>query len=159
MASHPKRKPRDGMDEYGRSPFINAIIDAEYSKAKQLLAAGADVNLQDDGGCTALFCAVQNQNIDMIEHLLKNGADVNIKDKKGAFALTYAVHDTRMNADLDATVMEILLANGAEIDEHIANWAKWILGGEITGGCTSPKKEAVIAVLAKNFTKPKPDWA
>jgi ankyrin repeat protein len=68
MALHPKRKPRDGIDEYGRSPFVNAIIDGEYSKAKQLLAAGADVNLQDDGGHTALFCAVQNQNIDMIEH-------------------------------------------------------------------------------------------
>jgi hypothetical protein len=90
---------------------------------------------------------------------LKNGADVNIKDKKGASSLTYALHDTRMNADLDAAVMEILLANGAQIDEHIANWSKWISDDEITGGCTSPKKEAVIAVLAKNFTKPKPDWA
>lgn len=41
--------------------------------------AGADVNVRDNTGCTALMFAIKNGNKEMVELLIKNGADVNAK--------------------------------------------------------------------------------
>lgn len=159
MAMHPKRKPRDGMDEYGRSPFTNAIIDQEYAQAKQLLAAGADINMQDDGGYTALSFVVQNRNVEMLEYLLAHGANSNIADKYNHTPLSRALYETQGNPDIDAEIMEMLLKHGAKIEPFIANEAKWVVDKRvILGGTMTPRKLAVIELLAKDFTDPIPPW-
>lgn len=43
------------------------------------IVAGADVNVRDNTGCTALMYAIQNDNLKMIILLIENGADVNAK--------------------------------------------------------------------------------
>lgn len=54
---------------------------------KLLLRGGADVNLQNTKGDTALYGAVALQNEEMIELLLSHGADPSIQNKYGLTAL------------------------------------------------------------------------
>lgn len=51
--------------------------------AQILLDYGADVNIQDSKGNTALYYAAINKNLKMIDLLLDNGADMSIKNKRG----------------------------------------------------------------------------
>jgi ankyrin repeat protein len=159
MALHPKRKPRDGMDEYGRSPLWNAVAEEDMSLAAELIRQGADINMQDDGGTTPLFMAVQNKHVEMLVLLLTHGANPNVTDKYNHTPLSRALYETRGNPDLDAEVMEILIKHGAKNEPTIANEAKWIVDGEvIPGGTMSPRKMAVIELLAKEFTDATPPW-
>jgi KN motif and ankyrin repeat domain-containing protein len=46
-----------------------------------LLAAGADVNIQDEDGSTALMCAAEHGHVDMVKLLLsQQDIDVNVSD-------------------------------------------------------------------------------
>ena len=51
---------------------------------KYLIQKGADINIQDSDGNTALFWAYGTQNQRAVEILKKAGADINIKNKTGA---------------------------------------------------------------------------
>lgn len=46
----PKRKRREGVDEYGRIPLHYAATGSRPDEVEKLLAAGADENAQDDNG-------------------------------------------------------------------------------------------------------------
>lgn len=60
-----------------------AVIGCHFSCAEILLAAGAEVNLQDAAGKTPLFYAVKANNREMIKLLIVHGASVNVKDNEG----------------------------------------------------------------------------
>jgi ankyrin repeat protein len=158
VALHPKRKPRDGVDSYGRSPLHHAVIEDDIILAKSLLSSSAEINLQDDAGYSPLFFAAQNKSLPMIDLLLERKADPNLLDKNGASVLCRALLETRGNADQDAAVLQRLLAHGANIDATTANWAKWRKDGHVVSESTSQAKEAVTALLAEHFTKAKPNW-
>ncbi|USO00950.1 MAG: ankyrin repeat domain-containing protein [Alphaproteobacteria bacterium] len=55
--------------------------------AKHLIEKGADVNLGDNQGMTALMHASENRNLDVVEYLIKYGADVNLKNNQNLTAL------------------------------------------------------------------------
>ncbi len=55
--------------------------------ARALIKAGANVDMQDANGDTALHTATKKQNIDMVTVLLGAGARVDIKNKKGMRSL------------------------------------------------------------------------
>lgn len=57
-----------------------------------LLKYGANVNIQNKYGNTALIWAAINCQSDIISLLLKNGANADIKNKKGSTALFFATH-------------------------------------------------------------------
>jgi ankyrin repeat protein len=61
--------------------------------ARELLNRGADVNTADKYGCTPLFMAVLNGDLEMLRELLNHGADMNIAEKEG-FTPLYAAHLT-----------------------------------------------------------------
>ena len=148
---HPKRKPRDGIDEYGRSPLINAVCDKDFEIAEQALANGADINLQDDGGYSALFFAVQDKDVEISTYLLEHGANPNLADRFNNTPLMRALNETNCNPDDDAEILELLLAHGAEILPVVKKFANEYVNGEIIrGGTTSPKLSAVIEHIA-NF--------
>ena len=58
---------------------------------KYLVKNGADVNLQDLKGETALMKAIYRKDSRLVKYLVKNGADVNLKDLEGETALMKAV--------------------------------------------------------------------
>jgi len=55
-----------------------------------LIKAGADLNLKDNGGLTALMKAAGQGSPECVDLLIKAGADLNLKDKAGMTALMKA---------------------------------------------------------------------
>ncbi|CAB4135840.1 ANK domain containing protein [uncultured Caudovirales phage] len=67
---------------------------------KKAIKEGADVNIQDDYGWTALMQASKRGYFEIAELLLEAGADRNIKDKWGITALMIAIHRQKKIAKL-----------------------------------------------------------
>lgn len=78
-------------DEDGRTVLHHSTEDvSEY------ILAGADVNIQDDGGWTPLMCACSGGHIEKAKSLLKaQNIDVNVRNEAGMTALHYAASKGR----------------------------------------------------------------
>lgn len=59
---------------------------------EELLKAGAHVNHQIFTGDTALHCAVEKNNVDIVRCLLRHGANLSIKNEPGLTPLFVASH-------------------------------------------------------------------
>ena len=94
--------------------IMTSIIDAsrnnDINRVRQLLQEGADPNIQDNYGLTALFIA-SKRNINIVELLLNNHADPNIQSIDGFTALMIASSDNRY-----INIVELLLHRGANIN-------------------------------------------
>ena len=97
---HPKRKPRPGVDVYGRNPLHNATIEGDSASLNALLGAGADPNAQDDNGWAPLHFAAQANAAKMVELLIAAGANVDIRDSNGNTPLSTAVFNSRGSGDV-----------------------------------------------------------
>ena len=60
---------------------VTNIWNAEI--VEMLIKAGADLNVTDKNGKTALFYAQASGNDDIVNMLIENGADTSIKDIEG----------------------------------------------------------------------------
>ena len=94
--------------------------DAARKQLSALIRAGADVNLPDAEGRTALMQCVRGCHVDEVVELIKAGARVNAGDKDGATALHEAV-TLRMDDDLTderyrarLQILRLLLGNGGD---------------------------------------------
>lgn len=72
----------------GQPLLIRAAQNGHIRVMKLLLDRGADVNIRDDKGLTALFVAASLSDPKMVQLLLSKGADVNIKTDDGFTAWT-----------------------------------------------------------------------
>jgi len=107
------------------SPSLNdrlyaAVRAGKVAEVRQLLAAGADVNVRDSLGGTPLLDAAWAGNLEITKLLLAGGADVNVRrDGVGSTALEYAVatiHTAVVHALLDAKArLDIPYTNGRNI--------------------------------------------
>lgn len=71
-----------------------ALMEANTAaKVKLLLTHGAQVNVRDEMGKTALVHAVNRGDVEVVEALLQAGADASIPDEKGTTALMYALQE------------------------------------------------------------------
>jgi ankyrin repeat protein len=114
-AKHPKRKPRPGVDEYGRTPLHYAAADGDTSQVEKLLRkglfrTGADPNAQDDCGWSPLHFAAQAQSAPVTAALLRAGADVGLRESFGNTPLIRAVFSSRGNG----SVIQLLRSAGAD---------------------------------------------
>ena len=108
----PKRKPRPGVDEYGRIPLHHAAVGGDFEALNRLLESGSSVDAQDDNGWTALHFAAQDGHPKIVEELLRRGANFKLVDSHGNGPLWVAL----MNARGDFTIVKMLLAAGADPD-------------------------------------------
>jgi len=108
----PKRKPRPGVDEYGRIPLHYAAVDGDFDALIRLLDSGSSVDVQDDNGWTALHFAAQGGHSKMVEELLKRGANLKLVNSHGNTPLWVGL----MSARGDFTIVKMLLASGADPD-------------------------------------------
>ncbi|XP_065351280.1 KN motif and ankyrin repeat domain-containing protein 1 [Cloeon dipterum] len=78
--------------QHGQTALMLAASHGKYSMASMLLAAGADVNIQDDDGSTALMCAAEHGHVDMVKLILsQTDIDAAITDHDGSTALNIAM--------------------------------------------------------------------
>ena len=98
--------------------LLNAIGAGHVDRARELLASGADANIRNGDGATALMHAAHRGNLPLVRALLAAGADVGATDPSGWTALMKAVY----NADLDrgfADVVQALIDAGASVETPI----------------------------------------
>ena len=100
----------------GRSSTDQALIEAtklgDVDSVKSLIEKGADVNTENDWGCTPLHYAADSGYVDIAKLLIEHGADVNAKDSDGWTPLHYALK----NGHTD--VAELLKKHGARRGQH-----------------------------------------
>jgi len=80
-------------DNYQETPVLEAMekgtllctaaANSDLNKVRELLRCGADANLIDANGRTALHAAVQKGHIDLIKMLLEHGANMHKPDPRG----------------------------------------------------------------------------
>jgi hypothetical protein len=70
--------------------FQNACIAGDIPTLEMLLAYGANIDLVDDDGRTALHTAINQGKTDIVKFLIENGADVNALTKNKQNALHMA---------------------------------------------------------------------
>lgn len=103
----------------------HSIYHGQYEKAKELLAAGADINAADeDNGTNALMEAVKLGRKNFVKLLIKSGADVDAKDKRDHNALWYACNHADISvksvvfeqpsAEVYGEIIQLLKEAGAE---------------------------------------------
>jgi ankyrin repeat protein len=115
------------------TPLMYAARQGAQDSLRALIEAGADLNLVDPDGATALVIAIINANYDEAALLAEKGADPNIGDKEAKMAALYAAVDmhrlaighgrpnTRPSGRLDAVdLIKVLLAKGANPNQRLA---------------------------------------
>lgn len=92
--------------------IISAAKKGSNSKIEKLIKSGADINVKDVVGRTALMYATDGKFISVVDTLLNAGADVNITTNFGENVLTFARTTKILNKLLDA---------GADVNKQNSN--------------------------------------
>lgn len=96
-------------DKRATTPLHYAAANGSVEALRKILAAGAEVNAQNDFGATPLMWAVTEP--EKVRLLVAAGADVNIKSKMGRTALYLAAA-----SDGSSTTVRFLLEHGAKLE-------------------------------------------
>jgi len=92
-----RRQRDDDLDSYSDDDesellLIQAAKARNYSRVKELLNTGVNVNAHDEGGDTALSWAFARDHLEVIKLLIESSAYPNAKDKSGdSFTIAYRV--------------------------------------------------------------------
>ncbi|KAF2224387.1 hypothetical protein BDZ85DRAFT_216344, partial [Elsinoe ampelina] len=98
-----------GRPTIDRVPLVAALFKRHEGVARQLLDAGADIELIDEVFGTALQCAASSGNFAIVELLIEKGADINRANSYGT-ALQQAARDGHLE------VVKLLIEKGADMD-------------------------------------------
>jgi ankyrin repeat protein len=101
-------------NELGQLLFDSIFYPSSTKSVQALINQGANVHVKDELGCTPLFRAAEQGNIEAMDALITAGADVNHRDKFGNTILTWIAHYKN-----NAAVMRLLKVPGIEV-----NWAE-----------------------------------
>lgn len=82
--------PIDGLNQFGRSPLLEAARASSFEALCELLAQKASVNLTDTQGYTALHFAASTGNLNAVKELLKYGAQLDVTNNNGDTPLALA---------------------------------------------------------------------
>jgi len=115
VSRRPKKHPRPGVDEYGRTSLHYAASEGSPAHCAELLAGGANPNARDDSGWTPLHFAAQAQCGEVMSLLLNAGAAIDARDRFGNTPLLRATMSCRGSGD----AIELLRQAGA--DPHAKN--------------------------------------
>ena len=93
---------------------VNTVSASSDKTVEILLNHGANVNLQDERGCSALMIAATNCQKTTVELLLKNNSKLNMKDENGNTALFYAIINSV--GDQNFETVKTLLDHGSDVN-------------------------------------------
>lgn len=85
------------------TPLMAAVVKGHFKLTEILLKAGADANLTDENGTTALHYAVMFKNYEIIGLLVESKADPNKKNNTGQSPMDFALmqNDKKINSLLN----------------------------------------------------------
>ncbi len=109
--SHSVAESSDESERQLIKTFLDAVEKGNVSKVKDLISRGANVNVKDKDGWTALIIASFEGHIEIAKELIANGTDVNAKANNGVTALVFAYvkgHDE---------IFKELIDRGADVNE------------------------------------------
>jgi hypothetical protein len=119
------------------SPLIWACETGGTASVKKLLAAGADPNVREADGWTALHWAARNGHLRAVELLLDHGARISWSDSEGLTALEWAARGGYWTVfDLIAKKQEVSDDNEADLAMAISVTAR-SLTSKFEGSCSS----------------------
>ncbi|XP_019854767.1 PREDICTED: ankyrin-2-like [Amphimedon queenslandica] len=113
-------------DSFGRKTALHiATILNNTQLVRLLLAANADINIQDTNGITPIAYACEQRNKEMVECCLKNKANPNICDENGKFPLNIAVakNEIEITAALLNAGADPNIGIGNESEATLLHWA------------------------------------
>jgi ankyrin repeat protein len=87
-------------NELGAAPIQSAVAAGQTEIVRMLLKQGANPNVREQNGDTALHAAAQNADVDTIRLLLFGGADLNIKNDENKTPLDLALEAGHAQAAL-----------------------------------------------------------
>lgn len=98
--------------QQNQNQFIDAIVNGDLNRTKELIELGANPNERDWRGWTPLLCAVENEHLEIIKLLLVKGAEINVSSDMGYSPLHMAV---------DIAIDETIQSGGKQGDEPTGN--------------------------------------
>jgi hypothetical protein len=80
------------LEDPDETPLMKAAANGNQNAIEELLSSGANINVQDQGGQTALMyvCRSAKPSAAVVKLLLASGADVNVRSHSGYTALLWA---------------------------------------------------------------------
>lgn len=114
----------DSNDNKKEKDFLKACLENNYTKVRQLLATGIDVNATNEKGQTALHMVNDEE---MMEILLEADADINKRDNEGNTPLLSHLNEQFLNSLIPGynlltdkadhkNVLKLLIRNGANVN-------------------------------------------
>jgi len=84
----------NAVNEVGRTPLMGACENGWWQVAWALIRSGADINMTDREGVSALMLAVSSRNMDLVRMLVEQGDywTLNMRDSQGRAAVDYAAN-------------------------------------------------------------------
>ena len=113
----------DSNDNKKEKDFLKACLENNYTKVRQLLATGIDVNATNEKGQTALHMVNDEE---MMEILLEADADINKRDNEGNTPLLSHLNEQFLNSLIPGynlladkadhkNVLKLLIKSGADV--------------------------------------------
>eukprot|EP00057_Strongylocentrotus_purpuratus_P024380 XP_011678854.1 PREDICTED: kinase D-interacting substrate of 220 kDa isoform X3 [Strongylocentrotus purpuratus] len=99
----------------GAGILFGHIVSGNTGSARDLLRRLHNVDIRDEGGQTALMCAAQVGNLELVQELLLKGADVKAMDEDKWTPLIFAAREGHLD------IAKALLDKGAEVDHADVN--------------------------------------
>ena len=105
VARHSHRSPRGNVDSFrdnnGNTRLILAAVYGNTREVRELIEAGADINIRNKYGMSALMYASERNNADVVRILLRNGANINARNHEGSTSLIIAaIHGCEESANI-----------------------------------------------------------
>lgn len=98
--------------DFGSSPLITAVLAGQIEVVKFLIDKGADLNIKDAGGFTALMYSVIYNQYEIFKVLIDNGADINTTNRVSVSAIYYSMRGDNTRVKF----CELLIEKSANLD-------------------------------------------
>ena len=100
------------QDSDGRTALINSVIENQIEFVKWLVDNGADINIQDRGGYSALHFIGQDRLTEIGKFIISKRPNLELRDNYGNTPLWTAVMNSRQSLSL----VKLFLDNSANVD-------------------------------------------
>ena len=101
-------------------------------RVRTLIEAGADVNVRNHKGQSALHCAAKAGFVDIVALLLRHGAEVDAQDRQGETPLAAALRSTVKDKPklLDAVRLSVNAGAESDLADHKGRSPRAIAGAK-----------------------------